>query len=198
MISAVILAAGKSTRMGHPKMLLPWGNDQSILGRIIYVFTSAGIEPVIIVTGADRKAIEESLAEMHVELVYNPDFDEGEMISSVKVGLLASEKFGASAAMVCPGDLPLLKSATVNAVIEAWKSGGKPIVAPSYQGRRGHPLLISNDLWADILSLTSSETLREFLTGNSDLVSYAVVDDPGVIHDMDTSEDYKDALDLML
>lgn len=195
MICAVILAAGKSARMGRPKMLLPWGSGHNVLSHLIHTFKTTDVQQVFVVIGAHRTEITESVKGMNVRLIFNPDFEKGEMISSVKVGLIASEQWDASAVLLCPGDLPLLNSNSVQAVIAAWQAGEKPIVAPSYENRRGHPLLVSRDLWPEIISLGPGHTLREFLSRRGSLIDYAVVEDPGVMQDMDTYEDYTDALD---
>ncbi len=90
LISAVILAAGESRRMGQPKLLLPWG-ETTVLGQVVSVFSAAGIEEIVVVTGGARPQVEglvEQLARKYpIRAVYNPDYAEGGMLSSIQAGL---------------------------------------------------------------------------------------------------------------
>jgi molybdenum cofactor cytidylyltransferase len=195
MIAAVILAAGKSSRMGRSKLLLSWKGEQTIVRHLIETFKSAGATHIILVTGADRDEIEKSVRGIDTHLCYNPDFDSGGMISSVKAGLKALETADAAAALLCPGDLPLLKPETVKEIIELWHAGDGPIVAPSYDNRRGHPLLVARQFWPEIVAMPAGQSLRDFLAEYADLIEYRVVDDPGVIQDLDTYDEYLQALE---
>ena len=85
MITALILAAGQSKRMGQPKMLLPWG-EETVLGHVIATFKEAGVEDVLIVTGGVREQVEK-LVGKSAHTVFNPEFAKEEMLSSVQVGL---------------------------------------------------------------------------------------------------------------
>src|SRR5512144_1165841 len=95
LITAIILAAGESRRMGRPKMLLPWGGS-TVLQTVIAAFRTAGTEEILVVTGAGREQIESSIG-ASAQTVFNPDFANGEMLSSIQAGLRAMPP-GASAA----------------------------------------------------------------------------------------------------
>src|SRR3990172_705632 len=110
MITAIILAAGESKRMGEPKMLMPWGKS-TVLQTVISTFQAAGVNDILVVTGGARDKIE-SLIGKTVQTIFNEDYASGEMLNSIQVGL--KEKMReASAALICLGDQPQIQIRTV-------------------------------------------------------------------------------------
>ncbi len=188
MIGALILAAGESKRMGHPKMPLPWGQS-TVLGRVIQVFKAAGIGSVLVVTGGDREAVEEIAAECQARTVFNPDFERQEMLSSLQIGLRAMDE-EAQAAFIALGDQPQIQEATVRTIAAEHARTKSPLVVPSYQMRRGHPWLVERSLWPSILELSAPATPRDFLREHSSEIHYVEVDTPSILQDLDTPEDY--------
>ncbi len=186
-IAAVILAAGQSRRMGRPKLLLPWGNT-TVLGQVIATFAEAGIEEIVVVTGGAREQVE-ALAGASARTVFNPLFAEGEMFSSIQVGLGA---LGPStrAALIGLGDQPQVQKETVRAVCEAYTRSRSPLVVPSYNLRRGHPWLAGRSIWPELLALSAGRTPREFMNSRAGLIHYVNVDTPTILEDLDTPEDY--------
>ncbi|HLF81383.1 MAG TPA: NTP transferase domain-containing protein, partial [Anaerolineales bacterium] len=87
MIAAVLLAAGESRRMGRPKLTLPWGPGGSVVSQVVARFREAGADPVLVVTGGDRKEVERALDDSGVHCLFNPNYRQGGMLSSIKVGL---------------------------------------------------------------------------------------------------------------
>jgi molybdenum cofactor cytidylyltransferase len=194
MIGVIILAAGESTRMGRSKLDLPLKDGRPIILHVVDQFLGAGIKPVVVVTGGNRMAIEQVLMGKEVELIYNPDSASGEMISSVKAGLQAVEATLINAVLIMPGDLPFLQLSTIEAIMAAWKETSANIIAPSFQHRRGHPVLFARTEWDAIQGLAPGQTLRDYVAQHEDRISYVVVTDPGIISDMDTPEDYQRAI----
>ena len=194
MISAIILAAGESRRMGEPKMLLKWGNA-TILEHVISVFANAGIEDILVVTGSVREQIEQIVSaagEIYpVRSVYNKDFSDGEMLSSLQCGLQDLTGKGFGAAMIGLGDQPQVQAGTVQLIRDAFVLAGKPIVVPSYQMRRGHPWLVANKFWPELLSMNPLQTPRNFLSTHSAQIHYVNIDNPSVLVDVDTPQDYQ-------
>jgi CTP:molybdopterin cytidylyltransferase MocA len=190
MIAAVILAAGRSTRMGRAKMTLPWPGAGTVVERMARTFLEAGCSPVVIVTGDERRAVEAAVSHLLVQTVFNPHSAEGEMLSSIQSGL-ASLEDGVTAALVEPGDLPALRPATVPLLMDRWRSRRSRILAPSFERRRGHPVVLSREVWPDVCALEPGETLRGFLRQRADEIEYVVVDDPGVLRDVDTEVEYR-------
>lgn len=194
MIAGLILAAGDSSRMGRPKLSLPWIGGRAIVAQMVQTLRRGGVDEVIVVTGSDRQEIERALAGMQVILVHNPAASGGGMLSSLQVGVRALAPLEAAAAVITPGDLPALRAETVQQLITAWQAGDRAVTAPSIGGRRGHPLVISASLWDAILALDAHQTLRDLLSEQRGEVSYLIVDDPGVCEDIDTPQAYQRAL----
>lgn len=197
LISAIILAAGRSTRMGRPKMLLPWG-ETTILGKVIWTIQQAGLSRIIVVTGGDRENVEKLVKSMDVELVFNENYENGEMLSSLQCGLnhLARSTFGkeqqpcTEAALICLGDQPQIKSNVVLSVIQEYSKPGIGLVVPSINFHRGHPWLISSRYWEEILKLRRPNTPRDFLNAHSEDIRYIEFDDSSLLADVDTIDDY--------
>lgn len=188
-IGAVVLAAGQSRRMGAPKMTLPWGNT-SVIGRVVEVLALAGVEDLVVVTGGTHLQVEGALQGTLARCIFNPRFMEDEMVLSLQAGL-TSLHAGDDAALVALGDQPQIETGVVQAVIAAYHLNHAPLVAPSFQMRRGHPWLIARPLWPAILALHPGETLRDFLNAHVDRIEYLAVDTPSILRDLDTPEDYR-------
>lgn len=175
--------------MGQSKPLLPFGKHL-VIERILSVLTNCSIDEALVVTGYMREAVEERLSEWSVRSVFNPEFETGEMLSSVQVGL-RSVSAEADAAMILLGDQPGLKETVVEMVLKDYRDGKGDIVIPSYQMRRGHPIIIGRAYWKDILDLGEGETLRDFFKGTTEVIHHVEVSTPTVLRDMDTPADYR-------
>ena len=190
-ISAIILAAGLSSRMGQPKLLLPWGGT-TVLGQVVSTFAAAGVEDIIVVTGGGRGQIERLVADLApdypLRAVYNPLYVRGQMLSSIRAGLAALDS-QTHAALIGLGDQPLVREDTLRRICAAFVRTGSPLVIPSFQNRRGHPWLAARPLWAKIMALPASTTPRQFLNTYDGQVEYVTTDE-SILRDLDTPEDY--------
>lgn len=182
MITAIVLAAGKSTRMGQPKMLMPWGNT-TVLGRVIQTLTAAGVEDISLVVNS---AIADKVNARVTRIAIN---DTDEMLTSLQLGL-RNQKPSAEAVLVCLGDQPQVEERSVRSVCEAFQKNNPALVVPSYQMRRGHPWLIGRMQWSEILGMRAPETMRDFLNRHKEEVLYVECDSPTILQDLDTPEDY--------
>jgi molybdenum cofactor cytidylyltransferase len=188
MISAVVLAAGQSKRMGQHKMLLPWGKS-TVIAHIISTLMDAGVEDIHIVVGGLRKQLTLVLQDYPLEIIYNKDYRNGEMLTSVKLGIQSLQN-EPEAALIVLGDQPQIYADIIQALFARYVSSNSQIIVPSYKMRRGHPLLIARSLWNSLLKLTPPMTLRDFLELNNELIDYLVVDNQSVVQDLDTPDDY--------
>jgi molybdenum cofactor cytidylyltransferase len=188
-IAAVVLAAGMSTRMGRPKMTLPWG-DTTVIGQVIQVITLAGLDPIMIVTGAARQAVGQALSGFKVQFVDNPAYQTGEMLSSIQAGLAALAPT-IRAAMIFLGDQPQVQPGVIRAICDDYGRSHNGIHIPSYQGRRGHPLLIDSALWPAIGELQHPATLRDFINSRPQRIAYTDISTDSILRDLDTPEDYQ-------
>ncbi len=189
-VGAVVLAAGLSRRMGQPKVLLPWSDNKTILGHILEQLMLARVQHIVVVTGHRADEVKAQADCLGVSTVFNPDFAAGEMLSSLKVGLQALPPQVSGALMVL-GDQPHIQPRVVTEVMTAYAEGAGHIVAPSYQMRRGHPILIDRRYWNEILALPPDGAPRDVLNRHSDQIAYVTVDTDSVLRDIDTPEDYR-------
>jgi len=188
-VGAIVLAAGMSKRMGQPKVLLPWANGKPILEHILNQLILARVDHITVVTGNRAGEVLQIAAKMGIETVFNPDFAAGEMLSSVKTGLRALPPHLA-AAMIVLGDQPRIQPRVVAQVLTTYAEGANDIVAPSYQRRRGHPILIDRRYWNEILALPSDGSPRDVINAHADRIAYVNVDTDSVLSDVDTPQEY--------
>jgi len=191
-ISAIVLAAGESRRMGQPKMLLPWG-ETTVLGQVVATFAAAGLEDILVVTGGARLQVEALVAglakEFPVHPVFNPAFAQGEMLGSIQTGLSALGP-GQRAALVGLGDQPQVRAGVVRRICTAFAEKGAALIIPSFQNRRGHPWLLARSLWQEFLALPATTTPRQFLQAHAGEIIYLTVEDDSILRDIDTPEEY--------
>jgi molybdenum cofactor cytidylyltransferase len=187
MITALILAAGQSKRMGKPKMSLPW-DETTVLEKVIATFKAAQVEDILVITGGDREQVE-ALVGASVRTVFNPAYAEGEMLSSVQAGL-AGLKPDTEAVLIGLGDQPQVQERSVRLVMEEYRMSRASLVIPSFQMRRGHPWLVANPFWGEIPHMRAPATLRDFLTIHADDIHYVEIDNSSILQDIDTPEDY--------
>jgi molybdenum cofactor cytidylyltransferase len=189
MIASLVLAAGQSRRMGAPKLNLPWG-ETTVLGQVLSTLLAAGLKKIIVVTGAHPLQGIEALAAQGVRAVFNPDYAQGEMLSSFQAGLRAVSP-GCTAALLALGDQPQMEVDVVRAVVETYQRDRPKLLIPSYQMRRGHPWVVSRELWDEILRLEPPTSLREFLHAHAEEIQYLPVETETVLQDLDTPQDYE-------
>ena len=190
-VGAVVLAAGRSTRMGRPKQTLPWG-ETTIIGRVVSQLRAGGVDEIVVVTGDARAEVESALLGSGARLAFNPDFASGDMARSLQAGLRALPE-NCSAALVVLGDQPQIQTEVVQAVVQRWRETLAPIVAPSLQMRRGHPMLFDRRAWPGLLALPAGATPREYLRDAA--IEYVEVQTDSILRDVDTPEDYERELE---
>jgi molybdenum cofactor cytidylyltransferase len=190
-IAAIVLAAGLSRRMGRPKMVLPWGNS-TIIGQVVATLVDAQIEEILVVTGGARVEVAQALAGKPVRQVFNPAFENGEMLESLQVGLKAIAPLAENydMALVVLGDQPQIRVQTVREVCLAADLRPEALVVPSYQMRRGHPWVLPRRLWAEVAAMQFPLTLRDFTRAHAEEIVYVEVDTDSILMDLDTPEDY--------
>jgi molybdenum cofactor cytidylyltransferase len=193
MLSPVILAAGESRRMGSPKALLPDPDGRAFIARIVRTLNDAGLKDVLVVTGAHHDAIASALASdglgEHVQLIRNSDPSRGQL-SSIWAALDATPP-NANALLMTLVDVPMVTSATVRAVINAWMSTHAPVVRPIVDGRRGHPVIFDRRLFDELRSAPLDAGARVVVRAHWGESIDVPVDDRGSVIDVDTPGDYQ-------
>jgi molybdenum cofactor cytidylyltransferase len=167
-----------------------------MLENVIINVIRSEVENTMVVLGADRNILIELIEKYSVSNCYNANYKEG-MLSSVKCGfnnLPADFK----AVLIFQGDQPLITTKVINAIIEAYNSADKGIVIPVYNKKRGHPLLIDRKYRDEIEKLDTRLGLRSLAYQFHDDVLEVETDDPGILRDFDTYEEYKKEINQML
>lgn len=182
-VAGIVLAAGRSERMGRSKPALTV-NGVSFLERAVRVLRVGGCDPVVAVVGRDSEIQEAGPA----GIVVNEDAS-SEQVDSLRLGLDAVGP-AVGAVVVLPVDHPLVRPETVAAMVRAHGRSGAPIVRPVHDGVAGHPVLIGRALFPALLEGSLPQGARTLVEGNPDLRLDLDVDDPGVLADIDTPEDY--------
>ncbi len=187
---AVILAAGSSRRMGSQKLLLPFGQS-TIIETVIDNVLNSSIDHVMVVLGANQENIQDTIRNLPVQFCHNMEHERG-MLSSVICGIRALPQ-DAITALIFLGDQPGIPPVVTNTVIDAYNEELVGIVIPVHNHRRGHPLLVDMKYRKEIEHLDLEEGLRALRHHFPDDVLEVDVDEPGILVDIDTREDYKNA-----
>jgi xanthine dehydrogenase accessory factor len=186
MISAVVLAAGSSTRMGEPKPLVPVG-DQPMLSRVLEGVRGSRVADLVVVLGEAADRVHRDLGLAGARIVTNPAFRSG-MSSSLKVGLASLPKTS-EAFFVVLGDEPFVRAETYDALIAAREATGARIILPTYHGVRGNPVLLDRSLESEADTITGDRGCRELHQRHPEETLEVPVEDPGVLIDLDTPEE---------
>lgn len=189
--AAIVLAAGDSQRMGRPKLTLPYG-DSNVLDTVIRTLQSCGIDGVTVVLGRDWEQVYDTIEDANVEVFVNPR-PEGGMLSSAQWAL-AQLRNDVDAILFALGDQPEIAPETVKALIAKAERSGKGIFVPTYEGRRGHPVLFRERYKQEILSLPLTVGLNAIAHAHPEDVEEVPVHTPTVLLDIDTPEDYRRAM----
>lgn len=192
MIPAIVLAAGRSSRMGRAKATLPIDRSETFLSRIVRTLTEAGVDDVVVVLGHEAQAIADAFAasELRARVVVNRDYDRGQL-SSLKAGLAVADRPGVAAVMVTLVDVPLVSTHTVRAVLDRYRETRAPIVRPVDGTRHGHPLVIDRTLFDAIRAADDRTGAKPIVRANVSARGDVVVDDEGAFTDIDTIDAYR-------
>jgi molybdenum cofactor cytidylyltransferase len=188
-VVAAVLAAGESRRMGCPKPLLAWG-ETTVLGRTLQNLLASRIDEVLVVTGLEAEAVTREAANFSVKAIYNPDYASAEMLSSLQVAVRALPP-GCKGVLVVLADQPLIPTAVFDQVIAAFDYNEQRIVAPVFEGQRGHPVLFGRRFFSDLLALPPGSAPRDLLRAHPDAVYLIPVESDSILLDLDWPAEYE-------
>jgi molybdenum cofactor cytidylyltransferase len=211
--AAIILAAGSSSRMGggRHKLLLPL-EERPVLAHVINAALASRARPVVVVLGHQgvqvRTEVAAYLERPGIIVVENPDYLQG-MSTSMRVGLATllegtyheegqqeRSQSGVDSALIMLGDQPLITAQVIDALISAWRTSGKRIVAALYGGKRGNPTLFAASLFGELMEVTGDEGGRRILEQHGDEVEFVELGDAAASFDVDTWEAYQEVIEL--
>jgi molybdenum cofactor cytidylyltransferase len=186
-ISAIILAAGGSSRMGRPKQLLPLGAS-TVLAKTIETVRSAAVDELVLVLGAHAEAIRQQLPPEGLKVVMNPAYQQG-MATSLCAGLAAVDE-QSDAALIVLGDQPFIRPQTLNQIIAEYRRTRAQIIIPTCQGNRGNPVLLDRALFPEVMALEGDIGCRAIFPNHLEEIVKVEVEDAGILQDLDRPEDY--------
>jgi molybdenum cofactor cytidylyltransferase len=182
-IAAVVLAAGRASRMGENKLVAEL-DGEPIVRHTVRAVLGSQARPVVVVTGHQADAVRGALAGLDVELAHNPGYADG-MSSSLRVGLAALGEV--DAALICLADMPRLTAAHLDAVIDAYRAGdASEIVVPTCDRKRGNPVLWPQRYFAEIGALRGDVGARAVIDRHPEQLRIVAIDDPAILVDVDT------------
>jgi molybdenum cofactor cytidylyltransferase len=190
-VGAVILAAGRSARMGATKQLLPLG-DSTLLEQTLESVRGAGIDEVVLVLGSSAETIRRQLTIPAVEslkVVVNQNFSHG-LASSLRVGLSAVDPH-IDAALIVLADQPFIRSKTLDRIVDRYRSSGAQIVIPLYKGFRGNPVLLDRSVFHEVMALDGDIGCRAIFGNHWEGIVKVEVKDVGILLDIDNKDDYE-------
>ena len=185
--AAIVLAAGLSSRMGRPKLLLDWGG-KPVIRRVVEQVKAGGVDDLVVVVAPRAAAIREALSGLPVRFVENPEPAAGQA-SSIACGVLALGP-AISAVLIALGDQPALPSEVIPRLLQTFHETGKTVVAPVYRGVQGNPVFFAAAVLPELRSLTGDRGARSVV--EKDPARVALVSfDLAMPADLDTFEDYE-------
>lgn len=192
-VAAIVLAAGLSSRMAQPKLLMPWKNKDTLIRHVCQIVIASGIRDLYVITGKWHSEIAAALNGLDTTIINNPAYIAGEMISSLQTGI-RHLGLDYDACMVFLGDMPGVTPDIVNKLLKVYAQTQGAVVAPVFADQRGHPILFDRSLWQELLSLPPGSAPRQVISQHADKVEYVQVSNNAVLLDIDTPEDYRDLL----
>jgi molybdenum cofactor cytidylyltransferase len=196
MIPGVILAAGWSSRMGTSKALLRAGPaGQTFLRQLAGALLSGGVADVLVVGRPEDEPLAREVAALSelgtaARFIVNPRAAEGQL-SSMLAGLNAADKPGVTGILVAPVDAPLIRSDTVSALLAVFRARGAPIVRATYRGRHGHPVIFGRAIFNELRRADPEIGAKMVVRAHQEMAVDVDLDDPAVLHDIDSPEDYE-------
>ncbi|MBI3000762.1 MAG: nucleotidyltransferase family protein [Deltaproteobacteria bacterium] len=193
MIVAVVLSAGESRRMGSPKALLPIGGE-TFIERIVASLGRSKVGKIIVVLGHNAEGIRSQVAHLPVTWVVNKDYAKGQLSSLIAAVRSLQESAGApqvDGILVHLVDHPFLDSRLVDEMIDRFYESKKLIVLPRYQGRRGHPVIFSTALFAELLGTPLEEGAKAVVRAHRNETLEIETGAEGVTVDIDTEDEYR-------
>ena len=189
MIAGLILAAGESSRMGQDKALLAY-RGSTFLEHIILTLREAGIDRIGVVLGHHAEEIKQRVNLEGIEATVNPAYPRGQT-SSLQCGLRAFLHPELEAILLCLVDHPAVTPEVVRQLVKRFRETSAPVVIPTYQGQRGHPVLLGRVLFSELLELESGAGADAVVRKYRNQTAWVEVEDDGILMDIDNPENYR-------
>lgn len=189
-ITAIVLAAGKSTRMGADNKLLLTFNDKTMVSHVIDQLMASNLDDIIVVTGHEYEMVTAGITQP-VKFTHNADYDMG-LSASIKAGMAALHQ-DCDGVMICLGDMPYISADHYNRLIAEFKTGN--IIAPTRHGKIGNPIIFSKEFFPDFDTLQGDKGARKLLQKYQDEVISVDLETDAILHDIDTPDSYNQIME---
>ena len=189
-MGAILLAAGESRRWGAANKLLAPIDGKPMVRRTAEMILASSVRPVLVVTGHEAAQVQVALADLPLSFHHAPDFADG-MSASLRAGIDAVPA-DCPGALICLGDMPFVRPDTLDRLAQFHAQ--QAAVFPTWQGKRGNPVLLARSLFADIMLLTGDQGARALLGAIPDQVGELPVDDPDILRDVDRPDALRQTL----
>jgi len=189
-VGAVLLAAGESRRWGAANKLLAPIDGKPMVRRTAEMILASSVRPVLVVTGHEAADVQAALVDLPLSFHHADDYADG-MSASLRAGIDAVPA-DCPGALICLGDMPFVRPDTLDRLAQF--HSGQAAVFPTWQGKRGNPVLLARSLFADVMKLTGDEGARTILRAIPDQVAELPIDDPGILRDVDRPDALRQTL----
>jgi len=192
-VSAILLGAGESKRMGFDKLTLPW-RKKTVFEQCLDTLIKSDVKEVIVVVNSGYKSTSFLLKSSKVKVAINPNFKEG-MSSSIREGIKRVDR-RSKGILIALGDQPLLKTKTINSLIRVFSLKREGIIIPFFRGEKGNPVIFHRRFERELLGLRGDIGGRSIIEKHLDEVTMVRVRSVGVLRDIDTWKDYKNLVKI--
>lgn len=175
--------------MGTPKALLNIGNT-TFIQHIIETVESVGLTNNVVVLGFESQTIRETLSSFRGTIIVNEAWEQGQL-SSIMAGLNVLEQISCDGVLIYPVDHPMISATLIQKMLESFQVANKKVVIPTYKGKRGHPIIISADLFTEINNASLNVGLREVVRAHKVDICEVPTEEEGVLINIDTPKDYQ-------
>ncbi len=192
MIAATVISAGTSSRMGYPKALLEF-HGRTFLETILDALRAVGVQRRVVVLGPDADKILKHIGLRDVTVLSTERLEAGP-IGSIRAAIREVQAHPVDGLLVWPVDMPQVTIATVETLLEQFRGSDRPIVVPEFRGTRGHPIIFGRSVFDELLAAPDAEGARAVVRADAGRVLRVPVDDPAVIKDLNTPEEYQELM----
>jgi molybdenum cofactor cytidylyltransferase len=189
-VEGLLLAAGKSQRMGSPKPLLTVFG-RTFLEHIVLEAQQSDLIGINIILGHNAELILKSLPQLETQVIINPDFEQGQLSSLIR-GLKALEGHSIDGLMLFLVDHPFVSQHVINKLVHSYSEHDQPVVIPTFRGRRGHPLIFGRELFSELLNAPLNQGAVSVVKKHQENVLSIEVEHEGILIDIDTPEAYQE------
>ena len=189
-VSAILLGAGESKRMGVNKLTLPWGKE-TVFEHCVDTLLRSDIDEVVVVLSRKTVGMRGMLERAGAKVVLNPFYKKG-MSTSIRRGIRAVDP-ASEGILIALGDQPFLRAATINALVRAFAMRDRLIIVPSFRGQRGHPVIFHTKYAKELLRLKGDVGAKSIIERHPGDLRSVRVRSEGVVRDIDTKDGYRKA-----